>query len=1577
MEKNREVRRGGVVGKRHVSAARRSRVSSGFKYSSANEDGDDTIGNNPSTSPRLQDSRSKKLAGRMSPSLQEDDSCKDLDRSQNKRKRPGLQEPLNHLSTSSAAAMDDNSDDTEMGRSEDDDDLPPPTVQRRPWKLKLHGKPREDLSPIDPAAVPRKLRTAMTKRQQESTSHMHVADISKQHLQNDATTMSTPFSTNAAVTPSRKKKPDNLKPPTAKLAKTSSTKVSKAEVEVAETLYDLARMFAAETVPYCPEKKAEPLLSAKSGSASSSTEPDRKRSPGTATADVASPSSSLAQSQQGVLKKKRPRMSLETKDEELTSVTDPCSSAGQALCLDSEKSQSQMETKTSPKGGALVSPVIGLMAASTSVKVKMENPVVHEAKIMITEGNNNPPSMDIQRTTEPSEKLTILNSAVPVNVPNTGAELTENLDKREAQKPELEYRQLELAPKDGGSVNKFEIDLMAPPQGIDRVYEFIDSNMPDVKEKEQALPDYHKSDDNMNSKINNGTEKNECQVDMATIPSAEVALADKERKQVENSKNIELDKEFKQPIGSPAHHKCNDWTTEKDNGIIKERNNKTDALKDRVKQEVIQQTLNGTGINVKQDAVIHKSDSNALAKCTTTSNLKGMPAPASVASWPAGFPHLGYYSTVAAVTAVTAAAAASTWPATPSVTGTSSSENSRVTPQLPSFPFPPQQSRKRCATHVYISNFIDSQQHMKPNSLWALAYGNPTVLYGKGIMGTQVSNTLEPGSVGSLKEKEPIGAAAATTTVNGAKEKNEPAFGLPVTVSTAASVSSSGTGTANVAVSNILVTAAMVSGGSSASTCSSSVSGIGNGLLDGSVASAAVLQAQLLNSVIQQPTFPFPISTDPFGSAYGHLVPQQVSHVFSKHPFYDTHMVSQQLANTTSPSAPQKQPKNSQGSFSSGSSQLQYQEALTSSQATLSLSGAASHQPKHLNEKNNTADNRSGKKQMPVVQRNIYNQHFTTLNSQPAALTGCTAALPIISQDFSLVTNFGGKQTGKMKQQAQAQPLPPQQVTGQIQKQQKAYLLPQYHMTASGLQTDLNEFDSRVSQLPLNRGSIGPDLVGLPGVASIMTSQGELLQNMPDFARGHAQSQNSIQNQTSSGQLHQYSTHVYHDQKMHQRQHALMERVGTANTAETVRTTNEGIYGKFGREENLKESIKCELDQPNVLRFEWDSSRNMSGSQTNTDPKRASTVNSNMITFSEGTAGKLSTRQGIHIPSQNVSLGSQGLRHGHLMQDSGQLKTTHVASSGSLLAAASSTPPQAMQGVTSKLQGQQSRSEQPAMNSVSVRISTAPSISSSASTTSPLPSLHLVPKSGLGAPTKNAMSVKDSHSSQQKSPMTSTSAKGVSAANMVSVLVPGQNHYSIQQQHQQHTRHPQPVLQNYQQSNKHPSTQQQHLQFGQHIVIHPPYQYDARTQSQVHSQPMSQQSTLHHQQTLQQLQQSPGQTTSLTQQHLKHLQPVLTMPYGVSAIGNLPHNTGAVDSGNASRSIVSDGGKTTAKSTGDTSSKTSCNDRSTHSHNHNSAVSSLQHVSSSNTVPVPYPNSLSQPMPNTVAVEKLSQKTNQ
>ena len=120
--------------------------------------------------------------------------------------------------------------------------------------------------------------------------------------------------------------------------------------------------------------------------------------------------------------------------------------------------------------------------------------------------------------------------------------------------------------------------------------------------------------------------------------------------------------------------------------------------------------------------------------------------------------------------------------------------------------------------------------------------------------------------------------------------QNGSVFGLPFTGATY--VSGVSARAANTIGGNVLVTTTMLSSSSIASTCSSSASGARNSFIDGSVTNVAILQAQLLNSVIQQPTFPFSISPALFGTTYsGPMVPQKVdgsvlSNIFDRQILY-------------------------------------------------------------------------------------------------------------------------------------------------------------------------------------------------------------------------------------------------------------------------------------------------------------------------------------------------------------------------------------------------------------------------------------------------------------------------------------------------------------------------------------------------------------------------------------------------------------------------------------------------------------------------------------------------------------------
>ncbi|ERN12822.1 myb-like protein AA isoform X2 [Amborella trichopoda] len=159
-----------------------------------------------------------------------------------------------------------NSDGYEtVGSEEEDDDLPPPTfgsstssatVAGYPWKIKLQGKAWEEANTMDRAPVPRKLRSAMNKRNRES-----VSPPLPTKEQNGTASLTSPTCNGGRKSSQKQKQGGSVKCSSSKIPKLSitTTKVSKAEEEVAETLYDLARMFAhRESSSPSPSPSAKP-----------------------------------------------------------------------------------------------------------------------------------------------------------------------------------------------------------------------------------------------------------------------------------------------------------------------------------------------------------------------------------------------------------------------------------------------------------------------------------------------------------------------------------------------------------------------------------------------------------------------------------------------------------------------------------------------------------------------------------------------------------------------------------------------------------------------------------------------------------------------------------------------------------------------------------------------------------------------------------------------------------------------------------------------------------------------------------------------------------------------------------------------------------------------------------------------------------------------------------------------------------------------------------------------------------------------------------------------------------------------
>ncbi|KAG6556326.1 hypothetical protein Mapa_002269 [Marchantia paleacea] len=239
MERGREGRRGGAGGG-PVSAPRRPRTS-GFKDATVGEDGDDIL--DDAHNQRLRERPSKKDSS-SAPGGQGLNSNSIGSASRNKRKRQNSQEVQAQARSSTADEVDETTEDTEMGASEDDDDPPPPPIPRRMGKSRPQGKFLDDGISGDLPAVPRKARTAILKRPQESPSPP-VVEAPPSH--GPSVVPRTPAPSNApssssvaSLKPGRRTKPSSSKPRAAKLPKVSQPSISESEVEVAEALFDLA-----------------------------------------------------------------------------------------------------------------------------------------------------------------------------------------------------------------------------------------------------------------------------------------------------------------------------------------------------------------------------------------------------------------------------------------------------------------------------------------------------------------------------------------------------------------------------------------------------------------------------------------------------------------------------------------------------------------------------------------------------------------------------------------------------------------------------------------------------------------------------------------------------------------------------------------------------------------------------------------------------------------------------------------------------------------------------------------------------------------------------------------------------------------------------------------------------------------------------------------------------------------------------------------------------------------------------------------------------------------------------------------
>eukprot|EP01018_Ginkgo_biloba_P035692 Gb_35694 [translate_table: standard] len=664
--------------------------------------------------------------------------------SRNRRNQRSSEDDL-HQHQGRSNEMDESLEDTEIAGSEEEDDLPPPRISRRSGKLKIHLKACEDATAIDMAVVPRKLRTAMMKRHHNSTPPINAGSLRKSsNMEVVATSPST--RSKIAFKPGRRIKPN--KPRSAKTQKISLSTISEQEAEVAETLYDLARMFSSQILPSIPAEKSEP----NSGMRSCPATAVSPHSPATAVA------SSPSLTHTSASKRKRPCVNSKdagqaTGGSQATITANPCLSIcslgvvpesvdAEPVALSFDKSSFETETlvlsmPALKTGSPSMSTEVSHSLSPIQMPQTVDNAAISEDKVLGKEFSNHASSMNVTGNIFLVETKAYV--ANPSDMAEKDSGVRESSVAREAlTKLEFGNRQIlshayhckcvrfpegniesmflfnkliftvyrQLSPTKSDSPCKVEIDFMPPSKSGDRTNDTSDFNKVDVKDEKE--------------------------LDLATIPAAGNSMNGKEGcEDQDKTKNMEILEEDKQICEKMEHDLCNDWEAGKKIEQLEVTNNQNDYSKERAKQEMLKQTPRGMSTNVKADSKVQKVDrsgmfgSASVAAITGTSlnSVQSMTLPISMglAAWPGGLPLLGYYSP----------AAAAAWPAPVSMMETSSvDENNTTPPQLPLLFLQSKQSWKRSATHVHITHFIYSRQQMKKNPLWATAYGSATCLYG-------------------------------------------------------------------------------------------------------------------------------------------------------------------------------------------------------------------------------------------------------------------------------------------------------------------------------------------------------------------------------------------------------------------------------------------------------------------------------------------------------------------------------------------------------------------------------------------------------------------------------------------------------------------------------------------------------------------------------------------------------------------------------------------------------------------------------------------------------------------------------
>ncbi|CAM6009679.1 unnamed protein product [Sphagnum balticum] len=770
MDRGREGRRSGAADRGGpVSAPRRPRTS-GFKDAAAaaavSDDCDDNTmddGHNNNNA-RLRERPPKKNSiiisssnGLMSgkAALVSTTSVVSLSRIK-RRKRQGLHEIQVQVCGAIAAdesedvthdldmvgSEEEDDDDDDDDDDEDDDDLPPPPIPRRPPKSRSQVKGVEDFSiRNDLPTVPRKARS-VPKRAHESLPSPPVVETPSHPPPPVASPTPAPSSTlslSSAVTlkPRRRMKPSGPKPKASKLLKVSPPTVSE-EVEVAEALFDLARLKPHPSVfnrrmDLKPESKPEAkslasgavqFISRSAQPSNGTAPPSHILAPNTVSTELSSPSPAAASpvassSPSSVVapplaeapKKKRPR--IRTHPDEgahlqaglITSTPSAVSSShGLAAPQSKEIDQSEVclvaedhpvgvvdedSVKIEPTTGAtmtnpgpassspIVAPVLPVPAASTQhdSSVEQENEKL-EKKMANGEVTRTISDENKSASVLPIDKKP---AALKLDSPTTGiqevdaATTTSPVPSDAATEVDIAKRSVQPAPAgEGAQVKKLDIDLMAPPS-------------------KPALG-------SLSERSNNVAE-------MPAEEGLENPLGDSSV--ISRVANSWIEKESSEKRQETEQREREETETE----MPKEQESE-----DRERTDLTKLPLPQASEGVKPELRPQKSEKTSASVGTTVAgsllaSTAASPISPGMPGWPGVMPSLGYFPSAAAAAAAAAALAAA-WPAA-AVTGASSVDENPLPRVSPFLRLPPQQPWKRCASHVRIAHFIDTQQQQQ------------------------------------------------------------------------------------------------------------------------------------------------------------------------------------------------------------------------------------------------------------------------------------------------------------------------------------------------------------------------------------------------------------------------------------------------------------------------------------------------------------------------------------------------------------------------------------------------------------------------------------------------------------------------------------------------------------------------------------------------------------------------------------------------------------------------------------------------------------------------------------------------